>query len=358
MLMMKQQEEKEDAMYGPMYYFAEEDGIESIRSKIGDREIKGGYTPPVDLTEKKETEAASEDESEDDKDSKDKKEDEKEDEKESEDSSEEEEDPEETEDPELAEVDVRLLTDQHLAYITPGNGVEEAQKYMAYLLQEKGFKILTYPEGSEGEIPKEAPKVTQAAEEEEEDKKTDEEGQEEEEEDAFIPPEEGYYIAAIDNKSTVSEGETSQIKRVRLEYDYNSYTLRLSTANGVVNDLIPPEPEEEGEGSGSSGFSISNAIESLQTMPREQLQLPKPTVEYDMTPIQGRVVLEGIDFYNIRAYEEGPEDTWIYGGTYYVSSDGQSIYRHDELTGDTTLISGEDILAQARQDAAVLSGNQ
>ena len=56
MMMMKQREAQEDDMYGPMFYFTEEDAIESVRAKIGNREIKGGYKPPVDLTA--ETEAA------------------------------------------------------------------------------------------------------------------------------------------------------------------------------------------------------------------------------------------------------------------------------------------------------------
>ena len=108
-------------------------------------------------------------------------------------------------------------------------------------------------------------------------------------------------------------------------------------------------------------------MNELKKLPNTVLQLPKPTAEYEITPIQGRVVLEDIDFYNVRAYEEGPEKTLIYGGSYYVSNDGQSVYKHDEMTGEITCISGEDILAQARQqnnqtevneNAAVLSGNQ
>lgn len=350
-LMMKQREKEEDDMYGPMFYFTEEDGIESIRSKIGDREIKGGYTPPVDLTAQTPTPETEEDP-----------------EEESEESEEEIED---ERDPELAEVDIKLLTDQELSYITPGDGIKEAEEYITYLVQEKGFKVLTYPEGSEGEIPKEAPQPTPEAEDGDKDKKDKdkekdkdkdedrEEAPEEEEEEGFIPSEEGYYIAALDNKSTVEEGEASQIKRVRMDYTYDSYTLRLSTANGVVNDLIPPEPEEEEE-TGPPQNTLNDAVETLQRMPREILQLTKPTVEYEMTPIQGRVVIEGIDFFNVRAYEKGEGDSLLYGGTYYVSAEGESVYRHDEMTGETTCISGEDIIAQARQqdqDAAVLSGN-
>lgn len=335
--LMKQKEKEEDDMYGPMFYFAEEDGIESIRSKIGNREIKGGYKPPVDLTEKKEESSSD-----------------------NEDSQEEEADEEEN-DPDLAKVDVKLLTDQVLSYITPGDGVEEAEKYMTYLVQEKGFKLMIYPEGSEGEIPKEAPAPTQAAEEEEDkdekdkekkdskdakdSKKTDESEEDSEE---FVPAEEGYYIAAIDNKSTVEEGTAPEIKRVRMEYNYDSYTLRLSTAKGVVSDLIPPEPKEEKE-SAPKNITLLNAVETLEKMTAQQLQLPKEVTAYEMTPIQGRVVLEGIDFFNVRAYEKGPEDTLVFGGAYYVSEDGGSVYRHDEMTGETTLISGEDILAQARQ---------
>lgn len=337
-LMTKQREKEEDDMYGPMFYFTEEDGIESIRSKIGDREIKGGYKPPVDLT------AQTPEPEEDNEEGKEEETEESEDEK----------------DPELAEVDIKLLTDQELSYITPGDGIKEAEDYITYLVQEKGFKVLTYPEGSEGEIPKEAPQPTQESEDEGKDKEKDEDkGGDSEEEEDFIPPEEGYYIAAVDNKSTVEEGEATQIKRVRMDYTYDSYTLRLSTANGVVNDLIPPEPEEEEE-AGPPQNTLTDAVETLQRMPREILQLPKPTVEYDMTPIQGRVVIEGIDFFNVRAYEKGEGDTLLYGGTYYVSAEGESVYRHDEMTGETTCISGEDIIAQARQagpDAAVLSGN-
>lgn len=361
MMMMKQREAQEDDMYGPMFYFTEEDAIESVRAKIGNREIKGGYKPPVDLTA--ETEAAEE-------------------ETEEEESPEEKEEREAKEDPELAEVDVKLLTDQKLSYITPGDGVQEAQAYMTYLVQEKGFKIMTYPEGSEGEIPKEAPQPTPEAKEDDKEEKEDKEdkddkddkdketedaeGSEDEEEDAFIPPEEGYYIAAIDNKSTVEEGTSPELKRVRMEYTYDSYTLRLSTANGVTSDLIPPEPEEEEE-TGPTEVTLTDAVNELKKLPNTVLQLPKPTAEYEITPIQGRVVLEDIDFYNVRAYEEGPEKTLIYGGSYYISNDGQSVYKHDEMTGETTCISGEDILAQARQqnnqtevneNAAVLSGNQ
>ncbi len=353
-MMMKQREKEEDEMYGPMFYFTEEDAIESIRSKIGDREIKGGYQPPVDLTAETPT---PEGESEEDKEDKDKKEDQKDD-KDNKDK-EEEEDKEKEEDPELAEVDIKLLTDQHLSYITPGDGIKEAEEYITYLVQEKGFKILTYPKGAEGEIPKEAPQPTQA----EEEKKEDEE-EDSGEEDGFTPPEEGYYIAALDDKATAEEGEATEIKRVRMEYTYDSYTLRLSTANGVVSDLIPPEPEEE---KGPKEVTLSDAVVKLQGMASGILQLPKPTAEYEMTPIQGRVVLEDIDFYCVRAYEEGPEDTLIYGGSYYVSNDGESIYKHDEMTGKIICISGKDILAQARkqnkkkkvnENAAVLSGNQ
>ena len=152
MMMMKQREAQEDDMYGPMFYFTEEDAIESVRAKIGNREIKGGYKPPVDLTA--ETEAAEE-------------------ETEEEESPEEKEEREAKEDPELAEVDVKLLTDQKLSYITPGDGVQEAQAYMTYLVQEKGFKIMTYPEGSEGEIPKEAPQPTPEAKEDDKEEKED-----------------------------------------------------------------------------------------------------------------------------------------------------------------------------------------
>lgn len=359
----KQREKEEDDMYGPMFYFTEEDGIESIRSKIGNREIKGGYKPPVDLTAEKES---SEEAKEDEEDKSEEKEDEKKSSSENK-SQDEEEDAEEEKDPELAEVDVKLLTDQVLAYITPGDGVQEAQEYMTYLVQEKGFKLLTYPEGSEGEIPKEAPTPapTQEAEEDEdkkdkEDKKEKEEKEEakdsEEENEEFIPPEEGYYIAALDNKDTAEEGAATEIKRVRMEYNYDSYTLRLSTANGVVNDLIPPEPEEEEE-SGPKGITLSNAVDTLQGMSAEQLQLPKAVTEYEMTPIQGRVVINGIDFFNVRAYEKGPEKTLFFGGAYYVSSDGESVYKHDEMTGDLTLISGMDILAEAQQQNISNNGN-
>lgn len=340
--LMKQKQKEEDDMYGPMFYFTEEDGIESIRSKIGNREIKGGYKPPVDLTEKKEKSASD-----------------------NEDSKEEEAD-EEEKDPELAEVDVKLLTDQVLSYITPGDGVAEAQKYMTYLVQEKGFKLMTYPEGSEGEIPKEAPAPTQAAEEEEDKDKKDSDSKDakdskkadepEEDSEEFVPPEEGYYIAAIDNKSTVEEGTAPEIKRVRMEYNYDSYTLRLSTAKGVVSDLIPPEPEEEKE-SAPKNITLLKAVEALEGMNAQQLQLPKEVTAYEMTPIQGRVVLNGIDFFSVRAYEKGPEDTLVFGGSYYVSIDGESVYKHDEMTGEDTLISGEDILAETQQQNISNSAN-
>ena len=98
-----------------------------------------------------------------------------EEETEEEESPEEKEEREAKEDPELAEVDVKLLTDQKLSYITPGDGVQEAQAYMTYLVQEKGFKIMTYPEGSEGEIPKEAPQPTPEAKEDDKEEKEDKE---------------------------------------------------------------------------------------------------------------------------------------------------------------------------------------
>lgn len=344
-MMNKQKEKEADEMYGPMYFFKEGDGIESIRSKIGDREIKGGYQGPVDLTAQEATEEPKEEEeknevsenSEETSESSEKKEDEKT----------------ESEDPELDEVEVKLLTDQHLTYITPSDGVAEAEKYMTYLLQEKEFKILTYPKGSEGEIPREPVQAEDTEEEskdsESEDSKSDDSGQKseegEDEEPEFVPPEQGYYIAAVDNKDDVEEGDPSEIKRIRMDYTQDSYRLRLSTANGEVDDLIPPEPEEEPV----KTVTMSSAVDKLEGMTDAQLQLPKSMDHYEMTPIQGKTILHGIEFYNVRAYEEGPDDTLLYGGSYFVSCEGDTIYKHDEATGERTLVSGVDILAGVEQ---------
>ena len=51
----------------------------------------------------------------------------------------------------------------------------------------------------------------------------------------------------------------------------------------------------------------------------------------------------------MRAYEEGPDDTLLYGGSYFVSCEGDTIYKHDEATGERTLVSGVDILAGVEQ---------
>lgn len=322
-ILNKKKEEREDAMYGPMFFFAEEDGIESIRSKIGDREIKGGYTPPEDVAAEETPEDATGEDTEEGSgdvvsgDSLDE------------------------EDPELANVDIQLLTDQHLTYVTPEDGAQEAETYIEYLVQEKNFTVLTYPAGSEGEIPSEP------AQEESED--SEEESQE------FTAPEEGYYIVAADNSDTAEEGADTEIKRIRMEYSRDSYTLRLSTASGKVDDLVPKQEEKEGA---SKGITLSEAVQAIQGLADVQLGLPKPTASYDMTPIEGRVFLNGVEFYNIRAYERGTGNTVLYAGTFYVACENGAVYKYDEMTKETTLISGEDILAQKGiSENVAVSGN-
>ena len=131
-----------------------------------------------------------------------------------------------------------------------------------------------------------------------------------------------------------------------MDYTQDSYRLRLSTANGEVDDLIPPEPEEEEP---IKTITMSTAVDKLESMTDAQLQLPKSMDHYEMTPIQGKTILHGIEFYNVRAYEEGPDDTLLYGGSYFVSCEGDTIYKHDEATGERTLVSGVDILAGVEQ---------
>lgn len=126
-------------------------------------------------------------------------------------------------------------------------------------------------------------------------------------------------------RNAITEADSGKALLIQLDWTPTDCKVTVDTPEGQVKN--PPEPPKPAQ---VMPMTILEAMDKIESMSPADLGLAGSSMDdYTVYAMDGAVMIDGIPCMHLSVYDDSPSGTNEAAGQYFMSADGQHIYRLD-----------------------------